>query len=107
MGLKIELTELKRISSRSHDISEELNSDLDRMATLLEEICANVNSSELTGVNRNLVDAINGVGQKVRVNFPRIIEFLDTQVGNYERTNVDTKGKIDALVSSIDETFKL
>lgn len=107
MGLRIELSELKRISSRSHDVNEELNSDLNRMATLLEQICTNVNSSELTEKNKNLVDAINGIGEKVRTNFPTIISFLDTQVDNYEKTNINTKEKIESLVSSIDETFKL
>ncbi len=104
--MKIELTELKRITSRAQDINTDLDRDLTKMSTLLDSIVANVCSSELASVNKNLVDAVTGVADKVRTNLPKIIEFLNAQIGSYTETNESAKEQIDSLVSMIDGAFK-
>lgn len=106
MAMRIELLELKRIASRSQNINEEMANDLLHMANLLEEICTNVNSSNLTSVNRNLVNAINEVSSRIKNNFPQIINFLNNQVTAYENTNINTEQNIDSLINSLDATFK-
>ncbi len=100
--MKIELAEMKRILTRSQDINETLNSELTDMAKTLEEICANVNSSELTASNQRLTNSIVDISNTVKTNLPRIIEFLNTQISSYETTNANTKSQIDSLISAVD-----
>ena len=106
MGLKIELTEIRKISSEAKNVKGQLSTYLKTMTELLEEICKNINSSDLISVNKNFVQAIDNVAKKVEKNLPEIINFLDKQVANYEKTNVETKIAIDSLVSSANETLK-
>lgn len=105
MGLKIELTEIRKISSDTKNLKGQLSTNLKTMTSLLEEICKNINSSELTGVNKNLVQAIENISKDVEKNLPEIINFLDRQVANYEKTNTEAKSAIDALASSANETL--
>lgn len=105
MGIKIELAEIQRISSRSQDIERELATDLSKMSTQLGDICENVQSSELTSANNNLVQSINDVASRVSTNLPKIIDFLNRQIGSYVQTNAETKSEIDSLISSVNSTF--
>lgn len=104
--MKIDLAELKRIASRSKDIETELSEDLTRMNTTLDEICTNVQSSELTESNQNLTRAIADVSSKIQANLPTINEFLNSQIASYEATNISTKQQIDNLISSVNSTFE-
>lgn len=106
MGIKIELAELQRIATRTQDIEGELSTDLAKMTSQLSDICANVQSSELTAANDNLTRAINDIASKVSTNLPRIIEFLNAQIVNYARTNEETKSKIDSLVSAVNSSIQ-
>lgn len=103
--MKIQLAELQRIITRSQNINDNLNAELSRMAKVLDDICNNVNSSELTASNRNLVNAINDTSEKVRTNLPRVIEFLNSQVASYQSTNANTKQQIDSLISAVDSAL--
>jgi division protein CdvB (Snf7/Vps24/ESCRT-III family) len=105
MAIKIELAELKRITTRSKDLYIDLNSTLSKVETELDAICTNVRSSELTSANENLVSSINTVSDKIKTNLPVINEFLSSQIDAYNQTNIDTKSEIDSLVSSISGTF--
>lgn len=100
--MKIDLIEMKRILSRSQNINETLNTELSDMARILEEICANVNSSELTTSNQRLTNSIVEISNTVKNNLPQIIEFLSTQINSYEATNSSTKSQIDSLISAVD-----
>ncbi len=103
--MKIELAELQRIATRSQDIDTSLNAEFTQMASTLEEICVNINSSELTASNQNLTKAIADVSNKVKTNLPAIIEFLKTQITSYQATNANTKEQLDSLISSVNSTF--
>lgn len=100
--MKIDLAEMQRIHARSQDINENLAVEFANMANTLDEICANVNSSELTESNRKLTNAIVEISNKVKTNLPVIIEFLRTQINAYEATNASTKSQIDSLISAVD-----
>lgn len=104
--MKIELAELQRIASRSQDIETELNNELTKMNMTLDEICTNVQSSELTASNQNLTRAIADVSNKIQINLPKIIEFLQSQIASYEATNTSTRQQIDSLISSVNSTFE-
>lgn len=103
--MKIQLAELQRIISRSQNINDNLNSELNNMKNKLEEICNNVNSSELTASNHNLTNAIVDISSRVQNNLPRVIEFLNSQVTSYEATNTNTKQQIDSLISAVDSAL--
>lgn len=100
--MKIDLAEMQRILTRSQDINESLNTELTDMAKILDEICTNVNSSELTASNQRLTNSIIEISNKVKTNLPQIIEFLNTQIQSYEATNTSTKSQIDSLISAVD-----
>lgn len=103
--MKLDLAELQRITTRSQDIKDTLNTELNNMVSILEEICSNVQSSELTASNQNLTKGITDVATKIQTNLPTIIEFLQSQISSYEATNASTKESIDSLVSSVNSTF--
>lgn len=103
--MKLDLAELQRITTRSQDIKDTLNTELNNMVSTLEEICSNVQSSELTASNQNLTKGITDVATKIQTNLPTIIEFLQSQISSYEATNASTKESIDSLVSSVNSTF--
>lgn len=100
--MRIDLAEMQRILTRSQDINESLSSELTDMSNTLEEICANVNSSELTASNQKLTTAIVEISNTVKANLPMIIEFLSNQVSSYQATNESTKSQIDSLISAVD-----
>lgn len=103
--MKINLAELQRIIVRSQQINDSLNNELGYMSKILDDICNNVNSSELTASNHNLTSAINDISTKVKTNLPRVIEFLNSQVQSYETTNTNTKQQIDSLISAVDSAL--
>lgn len=100
--MKIELAEMKKILSTSQEINSELTKQLNDMSKTLEEICTNVNSSELTASNQKLTSSIVEISNSIKTNLPQIINFLRTQISSYEATNDETKAQIDSLVSAID-----
>lgn len=100
--MKIELAEMQRILTRTQDINEGLSTQLSDMASTLEAICANVNSSELTASNQKLTASITDIANTVKTNLPAIIEFLGNQINSYQTTNADTKSSIDSLISAVD-----
>ena len=59
MAIQIELTQLQRLTSRSEQIASTLNTELTTISSTLEDICSNVQSSELTSANQNLKQAVN------------------------------------------------
>lgn len=105
MAIKLELSELQRISGRTSDINEELAHDLSEMVNELNNICSNVQSSELTSANENLTNAIESIAEAVKKNLPEIIAFLNKQIEAYGATNETTKAAIDNLISSINDNF--
>lgn len=100
--MKIELSEMQRILTRSRDVNENLGTELSDMSKTLEEICANVNSSELTASNQKLTGAIIEISNSVKTNLPLIVDFLSKQVSSYEATNESIKSQIDSLISAVD-----
>lgn len=100
--MKIELAEMQRILTRSRDVNENLGTELSDMSKTLEEICANVNSSELTASNQKLTGAIIEISNSVKTNLPLIVDFLSKQVSSYEATNESIKSQIDSLISAVD-----
>ena len=100
--MKIDLAEMQRILTRSQDINNNLDTEFAEMASTLDEICANVSSSELTESNKKLTSAIVEISNKVKTNLPAIIEFLRTQISSYQATNESTKSQIDSLISAVD-----
>ncbi len=105
MAIRIELSELKRISGRTTDINSELARDLSEMVNELNNVCNNVRSSELTAANADLTSVINTISNRIKTNLPQIIAFLNKQVDAYGATNETTRAAIDNLVSSIDKSF--
>lgn len=103
--MKIQLAELQRIISRSQSINDTLSTELNNMKSKLEEICNNVQSSELTASNQNLTNAIVDISARVQNNLPRVIDFLNSQVQSYQATNESTKEQIDSLISAVDSTL--
>lgn len=103
--MKIELTELQRILSRSETINETLNTELTNINDTLQDICANVSSSELTAANQNLTNAINDISETVKANLPKVIEFLNAQINSYQTTNENIKQSLDSLISEVDSSL--
>ena len=103
--MKIELTELQRILSRSETINETLNTELTNINDTLQDICTNVSSSELTAANQNLTNAINDISETVKANLPKVIEFLNAQINSYQTTNENIKQSLDSLISEVDSSL--
>lgn len=103
--MKIELSELRRIIARAKDINITLNQELGNMSTTLEDICSNVNSSELTASNQKITTAIIDVSEKVKTSLPEIISFLENQINSYDRANQGALQEIDSLISTVDDAM--
>lgn len=106
MAIQIQLTEIKNLTTRSIDVTSRLNNELTSVVSLLEEICNNVQSSELMAANNNLKNAITNASNTINTNMPEINNFLIDQVEHYTGTNESAKSQIDSLVSSINSTFQ-
>lgn len=103
--MKIELSELQRIIGRATEIDTTLSQELGNMSTTLNDICQNVNSSELTASNQKITTAIVDLNEKVKANLPKVISFLNEQIKSYSTTNETTKSQIDSLVSAVDQSL--
>ncbi len=103
--MNIELAEIQRLITRSQDIESQLVSDFGNMTEELNDIANNVQSSDLVSANGNLIQAIEAASTSVSTNLPEIINFLNSQIVNYERTNTETKEQLDSLTNMIDSTF--
>ncbi len=104
---KIELLEVKRLASRGAEINTEINNQLTQLTSTLEEICANVQSSSLNQANQNLLDAIRNINTIIGKNFPQIVSFLDSQISEYDKINVEAETEINNLTNSINELYGL
>lgn len=107
MAIKLNLTELRTITNKSIELNSELNTQLNEMISTLNAICANVQVTELTEANKNLVESIDLIIRGFESNLPQVTEFLNRQVTSYEKTNEEAQGELNNLVSSINSTFEL
>ena len=103
--MKIELSEIKRITDRSEQINSELTGQLNQMTSTLQEIITNLISKPLEGPNTTLIEEINKTANAIPGNLEKITTFLRTQIQSYEATNVNAKEQIDSLVSSVNSSF--
>lgn len=103
--MKIELSELQRIIGRANEINVTLSQELGNMSATLNDICQNVNSSELTASNQKITTAIVDLNEKVKTNIPKVINFLNEQIKSYSTTNETTKSQIDSLVTAVDQSL--
>lgn len=106
MAMRIELSELQRLTSRSREIEGTLNTELNKISSILEDICNNVQSSELTNANQNLKQAITNAINTINKYLPNINRFMEDQVNQYIKANESAKSEIDSLISSINSTFQ-
>lgn len=97
MAIQLELTELKRLSSRCGDINSSISKSLDNIYSELESVCENVQSSSLIPATRKLEQSITSISTKVANNLPAINEFLASQVNKYEDTNIVAKEAVESL----------
>lgn len=101
MSIKIDITELRRIVSRSETVNTEISSALTKINTELDSICKNVKSTELTQATTNLTNIIGSISTKVDASLPKINQFLSNQLSNYENVNTQTKQIINELINEI------
>lgn len=105
MPVRLKLDELEVVAIEASSVDAELNAELTKVSATLEEICNNVQSSELVPANQKLTSSINGVAEKVKKNLPTIIDFLNKQLKDYKQTNQSAEEKVDSLASQINTTF--
>ena len=97
--MKIEIAELRRIFTRSEDINQELKTTFTKIYETLNEICANVKSSDLNEVNVEFTNYVTEVANELTTNIDVIIAFLSSQVEAYSTQNVSTEQDLSATSS--------
>ncbi len=105
MAIRIELSELRRISGRTTSINDELARDLSDMVSNLDEICNILQTKALIAANENLKNAIKNLANDLKYGLPQIQTFLDNQVDAYTESNEIAKAAIGNLVSSLNSNF--
>lgn len=105
MSITLNIPELKKVSSECIELSGTLDTSFQNIIKDLQDICANVQSTELTESNNNLLDSINNISSGITNNLPKVAEFLNTQIATYEKTNEIAEADLNSLISSIGENI--
>ena len=103
--MEIDLVEIIRINSRLGDIKNQMNILLGRINSEIGKINNNINSSELVTANRNVMENIYDLSVVLNTDLPKIEEFIDKQIKEYQGINEDALTALNKLVSLLNGVF--
>lgn len=101
----LDLTELMRLKGRLGDINIELGNTLNSVSTELENVCNNINSSDLKAANEAIKEKILTLASKINANVARLDEFMGNQLSTYKVSNEDAQASLKELVSFLSQVF--
>lgn len=99
--MKIEIAELNRLLLRNREIIEELKTTFTNLSNELEDICGLIKSSGLNEANTKFMTYTQDVNARLQTSLNNIVTFLETQIKEYDTTNIDAEGNLEMLQSTL------
>lgn len=97
----IKTQEILRLYARSEDVNKAVTNDLNNSNIEFENICNNVNCSELTSATEGLKIAVSNIATTIDKTLPVVATFMLKQANLYSETETTTDEEINTLVNTI------
>lgn len=96
--MNLDLDKLIELKNQTSQMNVDIIEKLSTINTNLDNICSNVQSTNLTNSTNNLTNIINSVSTKLGQVLPNVTNFLDSQIAQYSTANEAAKTDVDRLV---------
>ena len=100
--IRFNIDEVRRIQTELMEIREQLRNKYDNDARIINDIAANIKSSEFSTTIQNYVSANETKSTQIMTLFDQVDVFLTNQISSYTQANTTAGDNLSRLQSMLD-----